>query len=379
MEGRTMRQVLLVIPLHEWTGISWVPDIPIYGYGLMLFCAYIFCTALGKRLCRREGIDSKIIPDLAIWLFIGGIVGSRIVYVIEEWDKLTDRWQVLRVWDGGLVFYGGVLGGAIAFFGYDFVVLRRLNISKWKMIDVAAPCICLGAALGRIGCLCTGCCYGNVACEGCYAVHFPLGSPAALDMIRRGYQTPQGFLLARNSLTVAMVEPGSDAASAGLRPDDTIVAVNGSPAEEPADVLFKAGELKLTVRRNGEQITLAPFEPRSVGVHPTQIYDTIGMLLLMFFLLSYFPYRRRHGELMVFLMLGYGVHRFLSEALRLDNDPGWFGLTLSQTISIVVIVAAVILAIIVYRRPPIADEPPPAPPPTPVETKIAPHTGGAPA
>ncbi len=89
-------------------------------------------------------------------------------------------------------------------------------------------------------------------------------------------------------------------------------------------------------------------------MHPTQIYETISMCLLLFFLLSYFPYRRWRGELMVFLMFGYGVHRFLSEMLRLDNDPGWFGLTLSQNISILVLAAGVILAIIVYRRPPIA-------------------------
>ncbi len=403
-----MRQVLFTIPIPEWLQsiqLHFLDDpikaIPIYGYGLMLFLAYLLCTTLGKRLCKREGIDSKFIPDLAIWLFIAGIIGSRVVYVAEYWQsfRITDHhplWDGVRgllltligigvlifayqrfyqrklwvpalalgiavlfgfrivfnwywrpffgspyakifmVWDGGLVFYGGVIGGVIGYFACHYFVLRKLNISTWKMLDVAAPCICLGAALGRIGCLCTGCCYGNVACESCPVVHFPGGSPAALDMIRRGYQTPQGFLLAGRSREVGMVEPGSDAAGAGLRAGDVILEVNGDPAANPSEAV---GPLELTVLRAGERITLEPFVPHSLGVHPTQLYDTIGMLLLMFFLLSYFPYRRRHGELMVFLMFGYGVHRFLSEALRLDNDPGWFGMTLSQDISVLVLAA----------------------------------------
>jgi prolipoprotein diacylglyceryltransferase len=363
-----MLQILFVIPLHEWTGIGWVPDIPIYGYGLMLFCAYVFCTTLGKYLCRREGIDSQIIPDLAIGLFIAGIVGGRIVYVVEYWHTFKDAWHIIRLWDGGLVLYGSLAGGVLFYFGYYYFVLRKLNISTWKFLDVSAPCIALGIALGRIGCLCTGCCYGNIACEGCPALRFPIGSPAATDMIRNGNQTPQGFLLGRHSLEVAMVEPGSDAANAGLRPDDEIVEVNGKPAFRQSDVVGQPGKLKLTVNRAGEQITLEPFEPRSLGVHPTQVYETISMCLLLFFLLSYFPYRRWRGELMVFLMFGYGVHRFLNEMLRIDNEVVAFGLTLSQNVSILVLAAGVILAIIVYRRPPIADEPTP----TPAETTVAP-------
>jgi len=195
------------------------------------------------------------------------------------------------------------------------------------------------------------------------------------DMIRNGTQTPQGFLLARGSLEVAMVEPGTDAASAGLLPGDAIIEVNGKPADDQRDVVYQPGALKLTVFRAGEQIALPPFEPRSLGVHPTQIYETISMSLLLFFLLSYYPYRRWRGELMVFLMFGYGVHRFLNEMLRVDNEVVAFGLTLSQNVSILVLAGGVILAFVVYRRPPIADEPPPAP----METNIAPHPGGTPA
>jgi phosphatidylglycerol---prolipoprotein diacylglyceryl transferase len=350
-----MQQILFDIPL-QWLHAGW--HIPIYGYGLMLFFAYLLCTTLGKYLCKREGIDGQIIPDLAIWLFVAGILGGRIVFVIQFWHTFEDGWHIIRLWDGGLVLYGSLAGGIIAYFVYDHFVLRKLNVSIWKMLDIIAPCIVLGIALGRVGCLCTGCCWGNVACDSCPALHFPIGSPAAKDMIQRGYQTPQGFLLDGRSLRVAVVEPGSAAANSGLRPDDTIVEVNGVPAMRPDDVVFTAGELSLTVLRAGQRMELSPFEPRSIGLHPTQVYETISMCLLLFFLLSYFPYRRYRGELMVFLMFGYGVHRFLNEMLRTDNDPVAFGLTLSQNVSILVLAAGVILAFIVYRRPPIAEEVP---------------------
>ena len=46
---------------------------------MMLFLAFIFCGALAKRLCKREGIDGNLIPDLIIWLFVAGIAGGRML------------------------------------------------------------------------------------------------------------------------------------------------------------------------------------------------------------------------------------------------------------------------------------------------------------
>jgi phosphatidylglycerol---prolipoprotein diacylglyceryl transferase len=343
-----MRQILFHIPLV---------NLPIYGYGMMLFFAFIFCTWLARRLCKREGIDGNMMPDLAIWLFISGILGGRIVFIITQWhnDQGTGfdqrpLWEIVKLWDGGLVLYGALLGAAVGYFSFYYYVLSKQGVSNWKMIDIIAPCVALGIALGRIGCLFTGCCYGNVACASCPAIHFPLGSPASGDMIKRGYQTPLGFLFRDDSLAVEAVEPGTPAANAGLRPGDIIVKANGEPAERPSAVYPKDGVLKLTVFRDKEE-ELPPFEPTSIGVNPTQIYETISMCLLLFFLLSYYPYKRHDGELMVFLMLGYGVHRYLNEMLRLDVDPGIGALTMSQIISLLVLAGGAALAVVVWRRP----------------------------
>src|SRR5437868_15455551 len=104
-----MRQVLFHLPLH----LVGLPDIPIYGYGAMLFVAFVFCTWLACRLAAREGIARERIQDLAIWLFVCGIAGARITFMIQYGVPV---WQFFKIWDGGLVFYGSAIGGAVGYF-----------------------------------------------------------------------------------------------------------------------------------------------------------------------------------------------------------------------------------------------------------------------
>ncbi len=105
-------------------------------------------------------------------------------------------------------------------------------------------------------------------------------------------------------------------------------------------------ELVLDVQRGGETLTLA-FAPRTVTFFPTQLYETVSMLLLIGLLLSFQPFRRHDGQVMVLLMLGYACHRFLNEAIRIEPTYQ-FGLTLSQWISLGIVGAAVVLE--VYLR-----------------------------
>src|ERR1700686_5057313 len=103
VETHVMRQILFHVPFL---------GIPVYGYGAMLFLAFIFCQWLGKRLCKREGVDDKVIPDLTIWLFVSGIIGGRLVFIATEWQSFKDRplWDYISLWDGGLVLYGALFG-----------------------------------------------------------------------------------------------------------------------------------------------------------------------------------------------------------------------------------------------------------------------------
>jgi hypothetical protein len=106
-------------------------------------------------------------------------------------------------------------------------------------------------------------------------------------------------------------------------------------------------ELQLTVDRNGEKVALAAFTPRSVGLHPTQVYETISMVLLFFLLLAFYPFRRHDGQVFVVMMVAYATHRFFNEQLR--NEPvehfqgTAYQMTLSQLISIIMLLCAAIL------------------------------------
>jgi phosphatidylglycerol:prolipoprotein diacylglycerol transferase len=360
-------------------GLIWVvkvaagftSSLPIFGYGAMLFLAFIACTLLADRLAAREGIVGVHVQDLAIWIFIMGIVGARLTFIIQYHDRFTWNVTIIRqffqVWDGGLVFYGSVFGGLAGYVLGYFFILRRHNVDSWKMADVIAPCVALGLALGRIGCLLNGCCFGNVAtCPDCPEIQFGLSSPPRYHMVAHGYQTPAGFLTRSDgrgdNREVMLVEPDSPAAEAGLKPGDFIYKINGKEVGRQGDLEtgdlaahFSGGmwphgqsDLYLTVLRGGAEENLT-VPARTLGLHPTQIYESVSMVLVFFLLLAFHPFRHQPGAVMVLFMFCYAVHRFLNEMLRTDTDPVWgTPMTLSQNISIMVFLSAILLA--VYLR-----------------------------
>jgi hypothetical protein len=110
------------------------------------------------------------------------------------------------------------------------------------------------------------------------------------------------------------------------------------------------GELALVVDRNGQSVPVA-FTPRTVPFFPTQLYETVSMLLLIGVLLAFQPFRRHDGQVLVLLMVGYAAHRFLNEAIRIEPTYA-LGLTLSQWISVLIFVAAVGLELYLRRTQP---------------------------
>jgi phosphatidylglycerol:prolipoprotein diacylglycerol transferase len=356
-----MRSILISIPVKpfEWLP-GWWPDrhIPLYGFGVMLALTLIVCTWLAVRRARREGIAPEHIQDLAVWIFVGGIIGARLVYMIQYQVPL-DRFFI--VWEGGLVFYGSAVGGFLGYVLAYVFVIRKYGLSTWQMADIIAPCAAVGLCLGRIGCFLNGCCFGNVACVECPAVPFPFSSPARFSLVHAGHQTAAGFITAADlgPPLVAGVEPGSAADGAGLRAGDVVVAVGNQPVESAGDLRRRlcdewprgVDELNLSVRRGNKELRLPAFRPWTLGLHPTQLYESISMFLLFLLLTAYEPFRRRTGELMVLFILAYAAHRFLNEMLRNDTDPVAFGMTLSQNGSIFFAVVGLALWVLLRRQP----------------------------
>jgi phosphatidylglycerol:prolipoprotein diacylglycerol transferase len=325
-----MQQVLLRIPIRIQ---GWLPDgIPLYGFGAMLFLTFVAVFWLVGRRAQREGIRKEFVQDLAMWLFIGGIVGARLSSVMLEGVHWS---QFFRIWDGGLILYGGIIGGVLAFLVMYFRVIRGHGVSAWRLADMSAPCFALGICLGRIGCFLNGCCYGSVACPECPQVHFPFSSPPRFALVHDGFQTAAGFTMSTRAVdrpTVGVVDPASPAAQSGLEAGDVIVKVDGQPVASYRELWDKLivnwprgkNDLSLTVQRGNLEMDLPAFAPRTLGLHPTQLYESISMLLLLAVLLAYYPFRKNPGELIAIMMFGYGIHRTVNEILRDDPRPNQF-------------------------------------------------------
>ena len=151
-------------------------------YGLMAAVGYLTAVWLAYRQSKRTGMDADAMLDLCFWVLVSSLLGSRVMYVLANLDLFAKNWvEVFYVWEGGLVYYGG-LGAAVA---TGVVVVRVKGLSFPRAADVIAPVIALGHAFGRVGCFAVGCCWGKIC--GCgWGARFGPESVAFQDMVRLG-------------------------------------------------------------------------------------------------------------------------------------------------------------------------------------------------
>jgi len=134
-----------------------IGPLTLYTYGLFVAIGFIVGTFISTYYAKKENIDKEKILDLSIYVFIGGVIGARILYILVELKQYIERpLDIFKIWEGGLVFYGGLLGGLVVFFWYT----KRYNLKIWKVVDILTPGLVLGHSIGRIGCFFNGCCYG---------------------------------------------------------------------------------------------------------------------------------------------------------------------------------------------------------------------------
>jgi phosphatidylglycerol:prolipoprotein diacylglycerol transferase len=141
----------------------------IHTYGFFIALGFLFAIFISKREARMVGEDPEKVADLIFWILVAAIFGSRLFYVVVYWgDFYPNRlMDVFKLWEGGLVFYGGFIGAVIA----AYVFVRKYGLDFWKTADILAPAIPFGHFLGRLGCFSAGCCHGK-ACTLPWAVTF---------------------------------------------------------------------------------------------------------------------------------------------------------------------------------------------------------------
>jgi phosphatidylglycerol:prolipoprotein diacylglycerol transferase len=145
--------------------ICHIGPLTIYSYGLMFAIAVFTASYLASRQTARIGVPPEIVYDLTFWVVIAGVVGARIAYVFLNWDYFVSApVEIVMLQHGGLAWQGGFIGGAAAGVYY----LRKKKVRFWPFLDMIAPYIALGHAIGRVGCFLNGCCYGKPASWGLY-------------------------------------------------------------------------------------------------------------------------------------------------------------------------------------------------------------------
>ncbi|MGI5850051.1 MAG: prolipoprotein diacylglyceryl transferase [Christensenellales bacterium] len=120
----------------------------IYWYGIIIACALIIGVVLGVREAKRRGFRPDMILDFMLIAIPVCIVCARIYYVIFEWSSYSsDFLKIFAIWQGGLAIYGAIIGGVIA--AIIFYKWRKVPIGE--ILDIAAPSIIIGQAIGRWG------------------------------------------------------------------------------------------------------------------------------------------------------------------------------------------------------------------------------------
>jgi phosphatidylglycerol:prolipoprotein diacylglycerol transferase len=164
--------------LFEIPGLNW----PIRSFGVMVAIGFLVGSHIFTRLAARYGDDPKNDParysNITVWIVVGVMIGARAMYVIVQIAMGTadgkhfreDPLSILRIWEGGLVMYGGMIGAILC----GMWAARRMKVRAVHALDMGLVGGFVGQAIGRIGCLLVGDDYGKVVPERFQSLPFPI-------------------------------------------------------------------------------------------------------------------------------------------------------------------------------------------------------------
>ncbi|TWT93804.1 prolipoprotein diacylglyceryl transferase [Stieleria varia] len=346
--GIVAAAIVFVLPMVELKNLEGEPvGVAVRGYGVFLLIAVVSSVALAAIRAKRSGMNPETIYSLAPWVFVAGIVGARVFYVVQYFENFVGETpgqtvrNMLMFNEGGLVVYGSFIGGFLAAVG--FVYWRKLPLLK--LGDIIVPCMFLGVFFGRLGCLMNGCCYGGRCDDGVMALHFPPGSRVYEDQAASGELI--GLRVDEETGRILAVEEDSLAAQRGI--EEGQIFRGAYPVRPRAD----SEALKLpaedvprpwVVEVSGREYPFRPDElpPKALPVRAAQIISSVSALTLCIALCFLSRWKFRDGTLMMLGFASYAVLRFVLEIVRVD-EAGQFdtALTISQWVSIVVLICSV--------------------------------------
>ncbi len=242
-------------------------SLPIYSYGAMLCASIVVGWFLSLGLGARDGLPRELLANCYFVTAIAALVGSRLLYVLTNLGEFHGLIDMLAVRRGGLVAYGGFIGG----FAGSVWYLRKRGVALLPWADVAVPSLASGLLLTRIGCYLFGCDFGKPLAA---------GAPAWLKRL-------------------------------------------GTFPRWPNDLLDSAGSPAWMQHVNERGLSIT--SQASLPVHPTELYESLVGGLLLALTLWLLGRRRFRGEVFFAFTFGYGYLRFLLEIVRDDTERGTFG------------------------------------------------------
>lgn len=282
--------------------------IPIHTYGVLVGSGFITAVTVAAWLAVREwpgelGLKRREqLFDMAFYVFIGAMVGSRVLFIIVNWKDYAAQPSKIFDLGGGLVFYGGLIGASLTAYWYA----KKNDIEFLRLADIAMPTVSLGQALGRLGCFSAGCCWGDIT-----GPHAP----------------------------TAVLFPGSNAMNLFGTASSTPSLAYASQVEDQRYVLEATGHITRGITHDAAagSVQIAQWVAKhghTLPVHPTQLYESLGQTVLFVALLLARNHRRFHGQIFALWLICYAVLRSSVELFRGDVERGtlngllnYFGLT----------------------------------------------------
>ena len=143
--------------------------VTIHTYGVLVALGLLVGTIYFVKYSKLKGISEQNAIDLVFYTVLFGFIGARAFFVLSNFSYfLLNPIDIFKVWEGGLVFFGGLIFGAIACL--VFIAKKKIG-SVWVIADILAPSLVLAHLFGRIGCFFSGCCYGS-SCNSLLCVTF---------------------------------------------------------------------------------------------------------------------------------------------------------------------------------------------------------------
>jgi phosphatidylglycerol---prolipoprotein diacylglyceryl transferase len=120
----------------------------VHWYGVIIGLAIILALYIAVKETEKRGLDKDLFMDLMLWAIPIAILSARLYYVLFEWGYYSQNpGEIIAIWNGGLAIHGALIGGVIT----AIVFTKKRQVSFWQLVDIAAPSIILGQAIGRWG------------------------------------------------------------------------------------------------------------------------------------------------------------------------------------------------------------------------------------